>query len=107
MRFLSQINPRRFHSATTVWELVDGNEDNWLWAMNHEVNDAAIGRTGAVTSVFVPTEDQRKAIAEGQNIALTVLGIQPPVMVRLTDEPLGKRPNLATTDNPPSGQDVP
>ena len=86
MHFLSQINPRRFKSANKVWRLVGGNEDNDLWALNEE--DPHYGVT--VTSVFVPTERQRQQIADGANIALTVLGAQPPVMVRLTDEPLGK-----------------
>lgn len=90
MRFLSQLNPRRFQSANKVWELAGGNEDNWLWALNHEVNDQVMGVMPAVTSVFVPTDDQREQIAEGANIALTVIGGQPPVMMRLTDEPLGK-----------------
>jgi hypothetical protein len=86
MRLLSQINPRRFKSATNVWRLEGGNEDNDLWALN-EI-DGALGPT--VTSVFVPTDEQRRQIADGVNIALTVLGGQPPVILRLTDEPLGK-----------------
>lgn len=93
MRFLSQLRPRRFHSANRVWELIGGTEDNWLWAMNHAVDDAVLGPAPAVTSVFVPTDEQRFQIAEGANIALTVIGAQPPVMLRLTDEPLGKRPD--------------
>lgn len=92
MKFLSQLNPRRFHSANQVWGLEGGNEDNNLWAFNHEVNDTVLGATAAVTSVFVPTDHQRAEIARGANIALTVLGRQPPVMVRLTDEPIGKKP---------------
>lgn len=90
MRFTSQLMPRRFHSANKVWALEGGNEDNDLWAMNHEVDDAVVGQVPAVTSVFVPTDEQRAAIAAGENIALTVLGGQPPVMVRLTDEPIGR-----------------
>jgi hypothetical protein len=70
--------------------LPGGNEDNDLWALNHEVDDAVSGVTPAVTSVFVPTDEQRQQIADGMNIALTVLGGQPPVMLRVTDEPLGK-----------------
>lgn len=93
MQFLSQLRPRRFHSATNVWRLSGGNEDNDLWALNHEVNDTVSGMTPAVTSVFVPTENQRKAILHGANIALTVLGGQPPVMLRLTDEPIGAPPS--------------
>lgn len=90
MDFLSQILPRRFHSANKVWELPGGNEDNSLWALNHEVDDTVSGVVPAVTSVFVPTDEQRVQIASGVNIALTVLGGQPPVMLRLTDEPIGK-----------------
>lgn len=90
MRFLSQINPRRFASANKVWRLPGGTEDNDLWALNHEVDDEVLGVVPAVTSVFVPTDEQREQIAAGVNIALTVLGVQPPVMVRLTDDPLGR-----------------
>lgn len=92
MRFGSQLNPRRFHSANKVWRLAGGTEDNDLWALNHEVNDGVLGEVPAVTSVFVPTDEQRTAIAGGENIALTVIGVQPPVMVRLTREPLGRAP---------------
>lgn len=90
MKFLSQLNPRRFHSANKVWRLAGGTEDNDLWALNHEVNDQVMGVMPAVTSVFVPTDEQRQQITDGANIALTVIGGQPPVMMRLTDEPLGK-----------------
>lgn len=90
MRFGSQLMPRRFRSANKVWRLEGGNEDNDLWALNHEVNDTVVGQVPAVTSIFVPTAEQRAAIAAGENIALTVLGTQPPVMLRLTDEPIGK-----------------
>lgn len=90
MNFLSQLSPRRFHSANNVWRLPGGNEDNDLWAMQYEVDDTIMGLTTAVTSVFVPTDEQRQAIADGQNISLTVLGGQPPVMLHLTDEPIGK-----------------
>ncbi len=86
MNFRGQIHPRRFHSANTVWRLEGGTEDNDLWALNH---DTGFG-TG-VTSVFVPTDEQREAIANGENIALTVIGGQPPVLLRLTNEPLGKK----------------
>jgi hypothetical protein len=92
MDFLSQILPRRVHSSNTVWRLAGGNEDNDLHALNHEVDDAVTGVVDAVTSVFVPTDEQREQIASGVNIALTVLGGQPPVMLRLTDEPIGKKP---------------
>lgn len=90
MRFLSQLRPRRFHSANKVWRLAGGTEDNDLWALNHEVDDEVLGQVPAVTSVFVPDDQQRQAIAEGANVALTVIGAQPPVMVRLTDEAIGK-----------------
>jgi hypothetical protein len=98
MRFLSQLTPRRFRSANKCWELAGGNEDNYLWALTEmSVDDPSLteyadlyGRVVQVTSVFVPTDQQRREIAQGQNIALTVIGGQPPVMLRLTDEPLGK-----------------
>jgi hypothetical protein len=90
MNFTSQLRPRRFFSANKVWRLEGGNEDNDLWAMNHTVDDAVCGEAPAVTSVFVPSDSQREEIAGGANIALTVIGGQPPVMLRLTDEPIGK-----------------
>lgn len=93
MNFLSQLKPRRFHSATTPFVLAEGNEDNDLWALVHEINDEILGNSMAITSVFVPTSEQRKAIANGENIALTCIGGQPPVMLRLTDEPIGKPPS--------------
>jgi hypothetical protein len=87
MNFLTQLHPRRFHSARTVWRLEGGNEDNDLWALNHET-----GFGQGVSSVFVPTDAQRQMIADGYNICLTVIGGQPPVLLRLTDEPIGKAP---------------
>jgi hypothetical protein len=85
MKLGEQINPRRFHAANKCWELLGGNEDNYLWAYNHEEFGVP-----AVTSLFVPTDEQRKLIAEGHNIALTVLGHQPPVMINISNEPLGR-----------------
>lgn len=73
-----------------MWRLQGGTEDNDLWTEIHEVDDTVIGMVPAVTSVFVPTDKQRQQIADGLNIALTVIGGQPPVMLRLTDEPIGK-----------------
>jgi hypothetical protein len=38
-----------------------------------------------VQSVWQPTADERKALAAGHNLVLTVLGGQPPVMLTVAD----------------------
>jgi len=91
MRFLDQqLRPRRFHSANKVFRLQGGTEDNDLWAELAELDDQVIGECWSSTSLYVPTDEQRQAIMDGANIALTLIHSQPPVMLRLSDEPLGK-----------------
>lgn len=90
MNFLSELRPRRFHSANKVFSLPGGTEDNDLWVRLHKIDDEIIGECLAMTSVFEITDEDRALIAGGANVALTLLGTQPPVMVRLTDESLGR-----------------
>lgn len=80
--------PRRTHHSNAVYELEGGNEDNSLWVYQSPVGNW-------VSSVWEPTTAERRAIAEGQNIELTVYGGQPPVSMGVTNVPLGKVP---TTD---------
>ena len=81
---------RRTHHTDKVFRLPGGNEDNDLWT--YEMKDDH--GVPIVCSVWVPTEEERKAIAAGENIRLCVWGGgQPPVVLDLTDEPLGKKPD--------------
>ncbi len=79
------MQPRRTHRSTNVYELAGGNEDNSLWV---HIDQAA----GTVSSVWELSEEERRAIADGFNVQLTVWGGQPPVAMRLVNTPLGKPP---------------
>lgn len=79
------MKPRRTHLSNSVFALAGGTEDNDLWT---QVDAAA----QTVSSVWVPTDEERRAIAAGQNIELTIYGGQPPVSMRIVDTPLGKPP---------------
>jgi hypothetical protein len=49
-----------------------------------------------IASVWEPSDEERKAIAEGENVRLLVWairGTQQPVAIDTTDELLGKPPN--------------
>lgn len=83
-----QLTPKRTHGSTNCFELAGGNEDNYLWA---RVTTDEEGNP-VVCSTFVPTDEQRKRIAEGSNIELVVWGGQPPVAIHLDDTPIGKPP---------------
>jgi hypothetical protein len=73
-------------------ELVDGDGPKLSGAQLTLALDHETGFGQGVSSVFVPTDAQRQMIADGYNICLTVIGGQPPVLLRLTDEPIGKAP---------------
>lgn len=91
-----QLRPRRTHDSNGVFELPGGTEDNDLW-VRHGLSD---DKVPVICSTFVPTAQQREAIAQGENIELVIFGkAQPPVIVRLTDVPIGKPP----TDAPSEG----
>jgi hypothetical protein len=65
-----------------------GNEDNDLWLFRERDSDGT-----KLRSTWVPNDEQRKAIAEGQNIELIVWGeSHPPVSLLLCNYPLGKPP---------------
>jgi hypothetical protein len=80
---------RRTHYTTRVFVLPGGTEDNDLW-----VYDATDEHGHAlIASVWVPTDEEREAIAKGENIRLLVwTDRMPPVAMDTTDEPLGKAP---------------
>lgn len=77
---------RTIHSTRTL-ELRGGNEDNSLW-----IYDAPVEQGGtAICSVWVPTDEERERIANGENIRLIVFATNTyPLAMDITDEPLGK-----------------
>lgn len=78
---------RRFYSANAVFKLVGGNEDNDLWV---ERRDDGYGPQ--IRSVWELTDDERARIVAGANVELITIGDgTPPLMMGVTDEPLGKR----------------
>lgn len=88
---------RRTENTDHVHTLQGGTEDNDLWAYYVEDNNKNI----YVATVWEPTRDERKRIAEGENILLLVMGEKtPPVAMDLTDEKLGK-----AKDDPPQGME--
>jgi hypothetical protein len=83
---------RRTHLTTRTLALPGGNEDNDLWV--YDLPDGN-GRH-VIASVWEPDDDERDAIARGENVRLliwAIRGTQPPVAIDVTDEPLGKPPN--------------
>jgi hypothetical protein len=89
------VKPRRTHNSNKVFVLEDGNEDSDLWT------ELALTEEGdpVIISVWEPSDDERRRVADGENVALVVWGrMHPPVMVTVTDDPLGKKPE------PPPGE---
>jgi hypothetical protein len=83
------MNARRTYASTGVLTLPGGNEDNDLWFTEYRPEEGGV----AMGSTWVPTDEERKAIAAGANIELVVWGVShPPVAVRLSTYPLGKPP---------------
>ena len=82
-----------------MFHLIGGTEDNDLWVNKHINEDDQM----VLQSVWVPTAEERLAIAAGDNIELTVWGLgTPPVEIRTTDVQLGKRPR---SDTPTPGSE--
>lgn len=80
---------RRTHFTTRVFTLPGGNEDNDLWVYDIADNNGH----HVIASVWVPTPEEREAVANGENVRLLVwTDRMPPVAVDTTDEPLGKAP---------------
>lgn len=81
------MNTRRTHNSNFTFRLEGGTEDNDLWVHRDEEN-------GLITSTWVPTDEERVAIANGENIELIVWGQgHPPVALRTTTVALGKAPD--------------
>lgn len=79
---------RRTIHTDCVYGLPGATEDSDLWTYVVTTNDGP-----GIASVWVPTDSERAAIAAGENIRLIVFGTKlPPVLLDLTDEPLGKAP---------------
>jgi hypothetical protein len=86
------MKPRRTQTSNHVFRLEDGNEDNDLWV------ERALTEVGesVLISVWEPSPDERRRIAQGENVALVVWGQgHPPVLVTATDTPLGRRPDAS------------
>jgi hypothetical protein len=83
------MNPSRTHFTNRVFTLPGGTEKNDLWV--YDVPDTSGNKI--VASVWVPTDEERQKIAEGENIRLLIWAYRiPPVAIDLTDEPLGAAP---------------
>lgn len=80
---------RRTHTSNTVYRLPGGTEDNDLWVTVYGPDEGG----PALGSVWVPTDDERQAIADGANIELVTFGTgTPPVALRIDNTPIGRRP---------------
>lgn len=79
------MKPRRTIHSDMVLSLPGGTEDNDLWAQRDQYVDGS----PLIRSCWVPTDDERRAIAAGANIELIVWGIRhPPVAMDVVDHPL-------------------
>lgn len=81
---------RRTENTNVVHHLRGGTEDNDLWSYYCvDEHDNPL-----IATVWVPTDEERKKIAEGWNIRLFVMGRRtPPVMMDITNERIGKPHN--------------
>jgi hypothetical protein len=81
------MKPRRTVSSTGVLALPGGNEDSDLWYESCQSSSGA----HIFETVWVPTVEERQAIADGANVALLVWGRQhPPVSMAVTHVELGR-----------------
>lgn len=83
------MKPRRTHTSNDVFKLDGANEDHDLW-----ITRAVDGsKLPVLISVWVPTDDERQRLAQGENLELVVWGYQHPVVAMgITDAPLGRPP---------------
>lgn len=80
------MKPRRTIYTDRVFSLPGGTEDSDLWTYVVATNDGP-----GIASVWVLTDEERAAIAAGENIRLIVFGMgMPPVLLDLTDETIGR-----------------
>lgn len=81
---------RRTHLSTNVIGLPGGNEDNDLWVFFDEHSKDG---SPMIRSTWVPTDEERRRIAEGENVELIVWGLgHPPVAMEVVNYPLGAPP---------------
>lgn len=84
------MKPRRTVLSNSVFRLQGGNEDNDLWVRKTTHEDGS----SVICSTWVPSDEERAAIAAGANIELVVWGTgTPPVAMHTDDTPLGRPPN--------------
>lgn len=77
------MRPVKTPSSNGVFTLDGGTEDNDLWCERTESDDG----TPVTWSVWVPTAEERAAIAAGRNLGLAVFGGgHPPVSLSITEE---------------------
>lgn len=82
------MKPRRTVRSNQVFRLPGGTEDNDLWVERTSEEGAPV-----TNSVWVPTDDERRAIMTGSNLELTVWGDgHPPVGLRVTNIQVGRLP---------------
>jgi hypothetical protein len=78
---------RRTENTTRVFRLPGGTEDNDLWVYDIDDDEG----NNIIASVWVPTEHEREAIANGWNVRLLSWGTSiPPYALDITDEKIGK-----------------
>lgn len=83
------MKPRRTVTSTMVFTLPGGTEDNDLWVTQYGPDEGG----PCLGSTWVPSAEEREAIANGANLELIVWGGgTPPVALRLSKYALGKAP---------------
>lgn len=81
------MKPRRTEFTTRVFRLPGGTEDNDLWV--YDIPDEE--GHNIIASVWVPSPEEREAIANGWNVRLLSWGTTiPPYAIDITDEKIGK-----------------
>ncbi|MEA2495536.1 MAG: hypothetical protein QOJ29_3447 [Thermoleophilaceae bacterium] len=76
------MRPRRTVNSNSVFKLQGGTEDNDLWVQRDKLD----GIEDVIISTWVPSDDERQRIANGENVDLIVWGHgHPPVAMRVTD----------------------
>jgi hypothetical protein len=82
------MNPRRTPSSNQVFRLPGGTEDNDLWVRRDHHEDGS----PLIRSTWELSDQEREEITAGANVELIVWGAgTPPVALRTTDEPLGRK----------------
>lgn len=89
------MKPRRTHFSNMVFRLPGGTEDNDLWTYQGADTSGHV----VTCSTWVPTDDERRAIADGANVEVILWSDeQPPIDVRLGTDPIGAPSRPVTLD---------